>query len=73
MQQIFIIYCRVLWVPNSDIQAYERKLLKRFANAKTLPNTRQHHCFIPSGEYMIMKTTSFSTNQTQIKLNLNEN
>uniref|UniRef100_A0A6P7F2F6 Uncharacterized protein LOC114325877 n=1 Tax=Diabrotica virgifera virgifera TaxID=50390 RepID=A0A6P7F2F6_DIAVI len=63
---------RVLWVPDTDVKKYERKLRARFESAKTFPNTRKHHCYIPvNGNQMKMKITSFDVKEKSVSFKLN--
>jgi hypothetical protein len=36
------------YVSLTDVEQHRPSLLKRFANAGTIPGTRSHHCFIPT-------------------------
>lgn len=54
-----------------DVTKFQKKLNRRFASVDTLPQTREHHCFIPiNGKSMTMKITSFSNKEKSVELNL---
>jgi hypothetical protein len=65
-----------IYVPSKDIKDEEVKVVGRYASATTVPNTRQHDCFISTGTNKIectvcqvAQTTQKSAHQKLFPLN----
>ena len=65
------IFFRFIYVQNKDVEARERKLHKRFADAKTIPHTRDYHYFEPI-ESNKMRIKYFTSDEESIIVNISK-